>query len=84
MQLAERGGPRSVDWADVREFQRMMEDEPDAAESLVVKVGKPGLSAKMFNLLVRSLALMAYQPGGVDFMDRHFEAKGVVGEHIQS
>lgn len=33
-----------------------------------------GKSAEMFNALTRTLAIAAFQPGGIDFLGLHFEA----------
>jgi hypothetical protein len=37
--------------------------------------GKPGQVAEAFNAIARGLAALAYQPGGVTFCGRHWEAK---------
>lgn len=36
---------------------------------------KPGMSANAMGLLIRVLAIMAFEPGGITFCGNHFEAK---------
>src|SRR4051794_27681508 len=73
IQIQERGGPNEEDWQQLREFQRMQLEVPDAGEALLYKVGKKGLSAQMFNLLTHTIAVLAFQPGGIDIFGRHWD-----------
>jgi hypothetical protein len=42
---------------------------------LMFRGGKKGESAAVFNLTAEALAHLAFCPGGVTFMDQHFEAQ---------
>lgn len=43
---------------------------------------KKGESARAFNALAESLAIMSFVPGGVRFMGLHFEAHEDAREHV--
>lgn len=74
----------------ILELQRMSEVERDRVRMIWAREGaddiafrgdvlqygggKRGDAAKAFNHLARGLAVLAFQPGGVDFAGLHFEA----------
>lgn len=46
----------------------------EKGDILQYRGGKKGESARVFNLTAEALAHLAFCPGGVTFMDQHFEA----------
>ena len=68
--LEEKGGPDGADWAGAFE---LVNPEEDSLEALVTGEGPEGQPAEMFNRVCRAVGCLAYLPGGVTFMDRHYE-----------
>jgi hypothetical protein len=63
---------RQVPWEDLRkiadEASRFLSEHGDA-----IMYRQKGVTREAFNHLARSLAVLSFVPGGVNFMDMHFE-----------
>jgi hypothetical protein len=63
-------------WAARRELASAAVDEiASRGDVLLFRGGRKGESARVFIALVDALAVLALQPGGVTFADRHWEGR---------
>ena len=64
-------------WEDAKGTRRRalcVEIITSNGDNILYRSKKPGGTAEAFNALAEALAILSFQPGGVDFMDMHFEA----------
>ena len=71
MILQVRGGPTDVDLQVAREASCLLGEKGDL---LMFRGGKRGETARVFNALAKSLAVLAFCPGGVTLFGQHWEA----------
>jgi hypothetical protein len=69
--LASRGGPTQADLAFARDFDSVLEDLGGYLSFRGKK--RLGEAAEVFNGLARAMAVLAFAPGGVSFLDCHWE-----------
>ena len=67
-----RGGPKDVDWQIVQETGDLLGAKADLLMFLGEKFGE---TARVFNALAASLAILAFCPGGVTFLGEHWEVQ---------
>lgn len=78
--LLNNGGITNSNWEKYRKFIEQFNNrcvnQPSFTEALMFDVHKPGLTTEAFNMATQALAILAFSPGGVEFMGVHYEAKG--------
>jgi len=72
LELRARGGPTDREWEEIRAFADVLACEGDA---VLYKGHKKGDTARMVSRLIRTLAVMAFVPGGVTAWGLHFDAR---------
>ncbi|HKO84462.1 MAG TPA: hypothetical protein VJ140_07830 [Actinomycetota bacterium] len=55
--------------------RELVDQVASKGDILMFRSKKAGQTADQFNVTARALAAMAYQPGGVTFSGRHWEAR---------
>ena len=70
MALHARGGPSDFDVRMAREGSQLIGEKGDL---LMFRGGKLGETAQVFTVLVESLAVLAFCPGGVTFLGEHWD-----------
>lgn len=71
MSLEERGGPTSAELAEARDYWLDMIDRGAGTELFFVEKGK---TARTAGMLVRLVACLAFEVGGIEIMGHHFVA----------
>ncbi len=69
MRYIEMGGPSVEDMARCHVYEEM------TSESILYRIGKPGQTAKAFNQVAESIAVLSFIPGGVTIFGNHWETK---------
>lgn len=69
--LDRAGGPSEADMKRCGEFAQELGERGDT----LLFGGKPGEAANLFNKLARSIAVLAFCPGGITTFGQHYEAK---------
>ena len=67
MDLKARGGPTGTDYEEARAFGSVLAEQGDRLLFRATKKKDEGQAASLFNRLARSLAVMAWLPGGSRF-----------------
>lgn len=72
MQFEKQGGPTGTDFDRARDFGPVLAEKGD-----VLQFGgkHKGEAAQLFNELARTIAVLAFQPGGVKFGGDHWQGK---------
>jgi hypothetical protein len=70
-EMRECGGPTESDREFVAAFGQILAEKGD----VLLYGGRKGEATELVNQLVRALAVLAYQPGGVSVFGLSFEAK---------
>lgn len=79
MQFAAQGGPTAQDFERARDFGPVLAEKGD-----VLQFGgkHKGEAAQLFNELARTIAVIAFQPGGVKFAGDHWVGKAKLKKKI--
>lgn len=71
LQFQERGGVTAEDFARVATYNDILAGEEGVY--LLFRSPKPGVTARMFNLVSDAIAVLSYAPGGITIFDDHYE-----------
>lgn len=71
LDLMRQGGPFDRDMEEARAFAEVLAEKGDC---FLFKSAKKGETARLVNGLVRTLAVLAFAPGGVSVFGLHFDA----------
>jgi hypothetical protein len=70
--LQKKGGPSDLDYELARSYS---DDVASHGDDLIHRGDKVGETARLANGLAHTIAVLAFQPGGVRIFGYHFEAK---------
>lgn len=69
--MERNGGPTPEQWHDTKEFGAVLAEHGD---TLLYGSKKRGESAALFNRLAKTIAVLAFVPGGISIMGAHYES----------
>jgi len=72
LRLKEKEGPTPEDYEKCKEFSLILALKGD---NLLYGSKKEGETAKLFNRLSHSIAVLSFCPGGITIFGQHFESK---------
>ena len=72
IQLEQAGGPSEGDISSLSALSRVLAERGDV---LLYGGKKQGEAAAIFNQLAKSVAVMAFAPGGITVFGQHYETK---------